>query len=309
MSIEQPQKNVENPERRRYEYKDATGKKIADVEAEFLASGDMVDDPASGEVVVARRLASLKLTNPEDGRVFDVLAAFNGKKVDVIVPEKRIGNSTAPSPMDASVVVPSPESPLDLATLLHELGHVEQHDDPEIMGMSEVAGTVRPYFAEDPVAAYRKNLSADGRTPSDEEVFRTAKKMRTLAALKRELPEETLQGYAGDIAAYEAATDLEALRGPAKALRELFALPLRMAERDATRRALQGLRRIREEAGIDLLSKTLNPKEALASEAEGCEAATVEGVEDPDAYVKVSTVAAMKGDLKTYGAEKFRIRK
>ena len=42
---------------------------------------------------------------------------------------------------------------------------------------------------------------------------------------------------------------------------------------------------------------------------EGCEAATAVGLDDPEKYVNVSTVAAMKGDLKTYGAETFRIRK
>lgn len=297
MSIEQPLQNAENPERRRYEYKDAAGRKIADVEAELLASGDMIEDPASGEVVVAKRLASLTLTNPEDGRVFDVLAAFNGKGADIIVPEKRIANYSH-GVLGTEAIVPSPESPLDLATMLHELGHVDQLDDPETQAFSGFAGISKAFMAEGGLKALGTDLAE-----------RLKGTRGHLDAIFASIPEAREAADASAVAALEAAETMEDLEAAAAQLKDILALPLRMAERDATRRALQNLRRIREEAGIDLLAKTLNPKAALASEAEGCEAATAAGMEDADAYVNVSTVAAMKGDLKTYGAEKFRIGK
>ncbi len=297
MSIEQPLQNAENPERRRYEYKDASGKRIADVEAELLASGDMIEDPASGEVVVAKRLASLKLTNPEDGRVFDVLAAFNAKGADVIVPERRIGNYSH-GVLGTEAIVPSPESPLDLATMLHELGHVDQLEDPETMAFSGFAGISKAFMVEG-------GMKALGAT----DVERIKGAQGHLKAVLAAVPEAHASADAEAVSALGSASTMEELEAAAAKLKDILALPLRMAERDATRRALQNLRRIREEAGIDLLSKTLNPKGALASEAEGCEAATAEGLDDADAYVNVSTVAAMKGDLKTYGAEKFRIKK
>lgn len=297
MNFEQPLPNVENPEKRRYEYKDASGRKVADVEAEYLASGDMVEDPASGETVAAKRLSSLKLMNPEDGRVFDVLAAFNGKNADIVVPDKRIANYSH-GVLGTEAVVPSPESPLDLATMLHELGHVDQLEDPDTQGFSGFAGVSKAFM----VAGGMKALGL-----ADAERIAAAK--GHLQAVFASIPEAREAADAEASAALEAASTMEDLEAAVAKLKDILALPLRMAERDATRRALQGLRRIREEAGIDLLSKTLNPKEALASPAEGCEAATAEGLEDPERYVTVSTIAAMKGDLKTYGAETFRIKK
>ena len=297
MNFEQPLQNVENPEKRTYEYKDASGRKIADVEAELSASGDMIEDPASGEVVAAKRLTSLKLTNPEDGRVFDVLAAFNGKGADIIVPDKRIANYSH-GVLGTEAIVPSPESPLDLATMLHELGHVDQLDDPETQGFSGFAGISKAFMVEGGMKA----LGTD-----DQERIKTAK--GHLRAIFDEVPEAKEAADAVAVAALEIASTMEELETAAAKLKDVLALPLRMAERDATRRALQNLRRIREEAGIDLLKKTLNPKEALASPAEGCEAATADGLGDPERYVSVSTVSAMKGDLKTYGADRFRIGK
>jgi hypothetical protein len=297
MSTEQPLRNVENPEKRRYEYKDASGKKIADVEAEFLSSGDMVEDPASGEVIVAKRLSSLKLTNPEDGRVFDVIAAFNAKGADIVVPEKRIANYSH-GVLGTEAIVPSPESPLDLATMLHELGHVDQLDDSETLAFAGFAGISKAFMVEGGMKA----LGMD-----DTERIKTAK--GHLEAVFAAIPEARESADPEAVAAFESASTMEDMEAAAAKLKDILALPLRMAERDATRRALQNLRRIRAEAGIDLLKKTLNPKEALASRAEGCEAATAEGLEDPDDYVNVSTVAAMKGDLKTYGADTFRIGK
>lgn len=297
MSFERPLPKTENPESRRYEYRDAEGKKIADVEAEFESAGDSADDPATGETVPAKRLKRLILTNPEDRRAIDVLAAFNAKNADVIVPEKRIANYSH-GVLGAEVIVPAPESPLDLATMLHELGHVDQLEDPETMAFSGFAGISKAFMAEG-------GLKALGATDAE----RVKGTRGHLEAVFAAIPEAREAADSEAVAALASASTMEELEAAVARLRGILALPLRMAERDATRRALQGLRRIREEAGIDLLSKTLNPKEALVSEAEGCEAAMVEGAEDPDAYVKVSTVAAMKGDLKTYGAEKFRIKK
>ncbi|HTK59928.1 MAG TPA: hypothetical protein VL283_01855 [Candidatus Baltobacteraceae bacterium] len=295
--FEKPLADVENPEKRRYEYKDAEGKKIADVEAEFLTVGEMIEDPASGGVVAARKLLSLKLVNPDDGRVFDVLAAFNGKGADIIVPERRIANYSH-GVLGTEAIVPAPESPVDLATMLHELGHVDQLDDPETQGFSGFAGISKAFMVKGGMRA----LGLD-----DVERITTAKGHMT--AVFAAIPEAREAADPEAVAALEAASTMEELETAAARLKDILALPLRMAERDATRRALQNLRRVREESGIDLLSKTLNPKEALVSPAEGCEAATIEGLEDPDRYVAVSTVAAMKGDLKTYGAGTSRIRK
>lgn len=297
MSIEQPLRAIENPEKRRYEYKDAAGRKIADVEAELLASGEMIEDATSGEVIVVKRLASLTLTNPEDGRVFDVLAAFNGKGADIIVPEKRIANYSH-GVLGTEAIVPAPESPIDLATMLHELGHVDQLDDPETLAFSGFAGISKAFMVEGGMKALGTN---------DEERIAAAK--GHLEAVFAAIPEARAMADAEAVAALERASTMEELQAAAAKLKDILALPLRMAERDATRRALLSLRRVRKESGIDLLTKTLNPKEALASEAEGCAAATAEGLEEPEKYVSVSTVAAMKGDLKTYGADTFRIGK
>lgn len=296
MSFEQPLPKTENPETRRYEYRDAEGKKIAEVEAGYARAGDMLEDPILGALPAAR-LTSLKLANPEDGRVFDVLAAFNPKEVSLLVPESRIMNYSC-SIMGDEAIVPAPESPLDLATTLHELGHSEQFTDPATEGFAGFSGVSRAFMTKDGL----RSLGLD-----DAQRLHAAK--GHLQAVFAAIPEAREAADPAAVSAFETAATMSALEAATSKLKDILALPLRMAERDATRRALQGLRRIREEAGIDLLSKTLNPKEALLSAAEGCEAATAEGLERPDDYVVVSTVAAMKGDLKTYGAEKFRIKK
>lgn len=297
-AFEQPLSRIENPEVRRYEYMDAAGKKIADVEAELSASGDMVEDPASGEVSPAKRVAKLILKNPEDGRAFDVLAAFNRHRTDIIVPGKRIANYSH-GVMGSEAIVPLPESPLDLATMLHELGHVDQYEDADFQEVANFSGISKAFFGG-------MHLEALGGM-NDAETLRVAK--GHLSAVFNAVPEAREAADAEAIAAFESATSLDELKAAAAKLQDILVLPLRMAERDATRRALQALRRIREEAGIDLLSKTLNPKEALSSGEEGCEAATAEGLEDPDRYVAVSTRQAMRNDLKTYGADTFRIKK
>jgi hypothetical protein len=293
--IERPEGGAENQEKRRYEYRDAEGRKIADVEAEYLSSGDMVEDPTNGEIVTAKRLKKLVLTNPEDGRSFDVLAAFNGSATDVIVPDKRIMNSSH-GVMSVEVTAPAPESPVDLGTLLHELGHIDQFNDPETSSYASFSAISKPFMVDGEL--HRLGLD-------DAQRLHAAK--GHLTAVFAALPEAREAADPAAVAAFEGASTMEELEPAAKRLRDTLALPVRMAERDATRRALLGLRRIRAEAGIDLLSKTINPKEALLSGEEGCEASTAEGFEDPDRYVAVSTHQVMRNDLKMYGAERFRI--
>jgi hypothetical protein len=92
------------------------------------------------------------------------------------------------------------------------------------------------------------------------------------------------------------------------AIDDIAALPTRMMERDATRRALQWLRSVRQRAGIDLLAPHRVSRESLASSGGGtgtdCLGATQHGIEAGDEAVEATVVADLKRALTSYGADR-----
>lgn len=96
-------------------------------------------------------------------------------------------------------------------------------------------------------------------------------------------------------------------------VRAIAALPKKMIERDATRRALQWLRTVRIGAGVDLLKPHIVPPKALVamggSAAEGCVGSVAGGMEGSGAGVETRVLQDLKQALATYGADKLRLRR
>lgn len=290
-AFEQPLPNVENPEVRRYEYKDATGKTIANVEAAYERTSESVPAPWNpDEMIPVRKLSVWSVTNPETGEAFDMLAEFNTSNAQVLVPDARTKNYSFDF-FSGNVVVPPPESPVDVANILHELGHADQYADEAYDAF--VAGA--------PIS----NQFLMGRED------RKAVAVSQLDYVLKALPE--VAPYVPEEAARKLrdATTPEEVLEAAKELKDILALPSRMLERDANRRALSALRKLRDRIGVNLLKDTLNPPEALMSGAEGCTQASAEALasSDRDDLVVAATPDQLRKDLSSYGAVQFRIGK
>lgn len=97
-------------------------------------------------------------------------------------------------------------------------------------------------------------------------------------------------------------------------LRDVAALPTRMMERDATRRALRWLRKIRDEAGVNLLVPHLVQPERLvggrpAAAERDCVSSTADSMEAGNVGdVETTVVEDLRKALESYGAARMRLR-
>jgi peroxiredoxin family protein len=93
---------------------------------------------------------------------------------------------------------------------------------------------------------------------------------------------------------------------------DIIKLPMRMLERDATRRAYQWMRKLKQEAGVDLFAahmahaETTLPgiREARKSTVENCESSTEEALEPGnESLVETDVIENLDIGLQSYGAE------
>lgn len=96
-------------------------------------------------------------------------------------------------------------------------------------------------------------------------------------------------------------------------IEDILNLPTKLMERDATRRAFQWLREVRQKAGTDLLKRMKVPLEATLI-GEACESSVVEGAQAlakgrEDRIVETGIVEDLRNALATYRADKFRMKK
>lgn len=291
MSFEQPLPKIENPETRRYEYRDATGKKIADVEASFETTSETVPAPWNHEEMIpVRKMASWVVRHPETGASLDMLAEFNKTGAAVLVPDARTRNYSFDF-MTESVVVPPPESPVDVANILHEIGHADQYQERDY----------EPFVAGAPIA----NLFLAGRGKDKQAA------LSQLDYVLKALPEVVPYVPEGAAERLRDAATPQETEAAIDGLKDILGLPSRMLERDANRRALQALRKLRDAIGVDLLKETINPPEALMSGAEDCARASADVLApgDREDLVIAATPGQLRKDLSSYGAVKFRIGK
>lgn len=109
------------------------------------------------------------------------------------------------------------------------------------------------------------------------------------------------------------AGDAERLLLGAVNLNDIAALPTRMMERDATRRALRWLRQVRDKAGVNLLAPHLVQPERLAGGDQGrtqdCTGSTAAGMAtDDDGGVETTILEDLRHALEGYGAARMRLR-
>ncbi|MBI2483063.1 hypothetical protein HYV74_02680 [Candidatus Uhrbacteria bacterium] len=128
--------------RRTVEYRDAHGTLQCTAELEYERKdrpvAEMVErktgDNTKSEQIAwgrAQRVRSLVLVRPGTSERVDLLAMANPHKVPVYQVTERLGNYWYDL-LGKEVVVPPLETPVDIATLLHELGHADQYQDPRL---------------------------------------------------------------------------------------------------------------------------------------------------------------------------------
>ncbi len=94
-------------------------------------------------------------------------------------------------------------------------------------------------------------------------------------------------------------------------VRALLNLPRNVLERDATRRAFEWMRKLRNEGGVDLFAKSVVPESALfSSKAGACQPLVAEALAapDPQRMLESDVQTDLSNALKSYGARAFRIK-
>ncbi|MBU1032430.1 MAG: hypothetical protein ABII13_05440, partial [Patescibacteria group bacterium] len=111
---------------------------------------------------------------------------------------------------------------------------------------------------------------------------------------------------------HEIATQADRLRKLKEAVDDIQSLPQRMMERDATRRALQWMKKLRQDSGIDLFRGVRVEKKVImvGEEPEKCADSMKLGLAPGGKkYVETDIKAEMQKHLSTYGATTKEMRK
>lgn len=156
-----------------FEYRDVEGNLIAKAIVEM--SQEDVEGP---EGVKDKVLKSFRLEGEKDGKStsIDVLELANLHKTKIILAR---GANYSSSFDKREIIAPPLESPIDVAILLHELGHADQEQDEKIEGLSDFYGlkTQRAYTLKEEGVAKEKTVERLAQTiikamPATEEIIK-----------------------------------------------------------------------------------------------------------------------------------------
>lgn len=156
-----------------FEYRDVEGNLIG------KAIVEMSQEDAEGlEGIKGKMLKSFRLEGERDGKLtsIDVLKLANLHKTKIILVR---GANYSSSFDKRDIIAPPLESPIDVAILLHELGHTDQEQDEKIEGLSDFYGlkTQRSYTLREEGVAQEKTVERLAQTiikamPATEEVIK-----------------------------------------------------------------------------------------------------------------------------------------
>ncbi|MEY4723243.1 MAG: hypothetical protein RLZZ324_756 [Candidatus Parcubacteria bacterium] len=311
------------PSRRTYEYRDLRGERICTVTAVY--GEPCAFTSTKGKAETGRELTSLSLTGTVEGEdvAIDILDLTNRQWMRIVVPDERLSNyfynpTVGDTPPFA--VVPPPETPLDMAVLLHELGHSAQYEEQRFAPLTPLYGRAVQDVIRKPdslqqtlraLTSFSKDADAlrkDEGLRAVESIGGTMLDLQTERGLKETTPMRMTEIDARmEIAAItlgQAVT--RALSGSAN-VAEIAELPKKIMERDATRRAYQWMRAIRRTAGANLFAEHEAPAIALTKDGqdEGC-AQDVAAMLAHDVKRTVATDAKkdLTAALASYRAEK-----
>jgi len=280
------EKEAEKPLRKSFEYRDAEGRLIgrATIETGQLASLDLVS--GSDDVNVdARELKSFIWEGEKDGKTIhvDVLEMVQHKGDDVFVVEDNADaehSAVYPGADEntKTIVAPSPDNPVNMAIFLHEFGHADQRFDDDAKDVMDMYRH-KSWLHEKSASEITEILDAVAeRMPDYQDKIDEAKVVAgRLGNLEKRLAD--FQGEALDLKAKieggpNAATALadaerlnylnEQIKGIQKAKDYLLqqanpydiaSLPAKYLETDASMRAVEWMKQIREQTGSDLFAK------------------------------------------------------
>lgn len=303
---------------------DANGERIATMEMAYepgsLSCGESL---RSGEEVHGRALRELRIRN--DAVTIDVLELANAKRhrVEVRVASEDLDNYSYTPNIATS---PPLRNAVDVAVLLHELGHADQkhtkeygsllHRPPynaeELEKMLDAFPGSREKLQRTEIEACKRIMAEHESAKREEDELGTAY-YRLLH--KDDKTEEELERLPAMEAQYLAARrrteELE--RQPVEQFPDVVLLRMRVLEHDATRRALRWLHEMKKK-GIDLLrpARVAARTTVAARFPEGsgtitpCEASLRTGLEE--AETDISPQEELEAGLGTYGATKERLR-
>ncbi len=188
------------------------------------------------------RLLDFHLTGRKDGKdtEIDVLSLIDLKNTKVHIP--REGVAFCYDAENDIAIVPLPETPIQTAIMLHELGHAKQLQDEAYKNIGEL-GVWLPIFQDMPDVPEKIRKIKSSVDNLDEKTIKLLNELEQLA-------EKILS---------------EKLDQSSSVVQEYFKLWMdyqkdfvqsnpdeQILERDATKRALQWMRQIRNQSGVDL---------------------------------------------------------
>lgn len=238
---EKTEKTYENKEGltvKEFEYRDEDGKLIgkAIIKLQEQSAG------ANESENKFYRLLNFRLTGQKDGKdtEIDVLSLIDLKNTKMHTPKE--GAAFRYDAENDIAIVPLPETPIQTAMMLHELGHAKQLQDEAYKNINEV-GVRLPTFQDMPDVPEKIRKIKSSLDNLDE---KTIKSLNELEQLAEKILSEKLDQSSPVVQEYfKLWMDYQEDFVQANPDEQIL-------ERDATKRALQWMRQIRNQSGVDL---------------------------------------------------------
>jgi len=307
------------------EYRDAGGNFLGKAEIEL---GDEEELKTGDDVKMARQLRSLRLVGEKDGKPvrLNLLNVTNKFVSKIYVGGGSIKGGSHEGDTN-QIWISSLDTPMDLAVLLHELGHSWQYK--ENRGEGKFEKIRRVYWMSRKVFKSKKELGVMPPFPFlkstmeavSEAIPETAKYLTNEKIVALEKLEAEKDAYMAEWGRIGRTLEISSVDDPRfdgikAAINEIYkerekiyasmdiykilTLPARMMERDAWARALKWLRIIRQRVGIDFFKSLKVPKDALLRPEEqvSCLASAKEalGGQNEEEF-KTSIIGEMKNGL------------
>jgi len=312
---------IENAEKsimKEYEYHDVDNNLMATIRFRYekIFEGDLAK--------------SVILSNPQ-GEQVDLLeecnASKNGVKVFLHGYEKNIQYLDGYNPERNTVFAPFPETPTELAILMHELGHSEQWHDEETKPIAQADS--RDTIRTEPLSKEIERILTVIPQVNSPAVAEELDRIKTLEdeifriRIERDAPVTEQPPELGRIRLLLKEKS-ELYYEYIKKTRTLRTLPRMLMERDATRRAFQHAREFEKKYHMPLFSKALVPvsrsafKDTHVRKLAGSSpcikslseliSAIEQNPEDLDMLIPIDFATQLKVSLTTYNATSQQLR-
>lgn len=291
-----------------FEYYDADGNLLCKAEATYTGENVAVEKDkfkATGKV-----LKSFIIINAA-GQRFDLLELANSHNTKIVIAHERTVHSWSDREKNLLFVSPL-ETPLDIAKMLHELGHVEQAHDEAFAKLLPLYG--QEWSFDDLQAITPENFSRILDAVPDLESSKIIREIRKIIDRYKQVQAEILQ--ADDAKHVELENELDLLKAQMEALElkdvHLAGIPTKIMERDATLRAFLWLRQLRKMTGVNLFKTIRVPltnsmADQFSEEFRNgvlCDKSIhSEAAENPDGTIKINALKEMRFALELYYAD------